>query len=71
MVMKITIVVAIICIANIIVVMIIATLIMTMIMMIKAIILLSIRLDLFLPPGNHLPISFVVFLYFLSLQVCN
>ena len=28
-------------------------------------------LSLFLPPGNHLPISFVVFLYFFSLQVCN
>ena len=34
----------------------------------------SIRLrpfGLFLPPGNHLPISFVVFLYFFSVQVCN
>jgi hypothetical protein len=28
-------------------------------------------LGLFLPPGNHLPISFMVFLYFLSLQVYN
>ena len=28
-------------------------------------------LDLFLPPGNHLPISFVIFLYFFSLQFCN
>jgi Amino acid permease. len=28
-------------------------------------------LGLFLPPGNHLPISFMVFLYFFSLQVCN
>ena len=28
-------------------------------------------LGLFLPPGIHLPISFVVFLYFFSLQVCN
>ena len=28
-------------------------------------------LGLFLPPENHLPISFVVFLYFFSLQVCN
>ena len=28
-------------------------------------------LSLFLPPGNHLPISFVVFIYFFSLQVCN
>ena len=26
---------------------------------------------LFLPPGNHLSISFVIFLYFFSLQVCN
>ena len=25
----------------------------------------------FLPPGNHLPLSFVVFLYLFSLQVCN
>ena len=24
-----------------------------------------------LPPGNHLPISFAIFLYFFSLQVCN
>ena len=29
------------------------------------------HLGLFLPPGNHLPISFVVFLYFFSLQVYN
>ena len=28
-------------------------------------------LGLFLPPGNHLPISFVVCLYFVSLQVYN
>ena len=28
-------------------------------------------LGLFLPPGNHLTISFEVFLYFFSLQVCN
>ena len=28
-------------------------------------------LGLSLPPGNHLPISFVVFLYFFSHQVCN
>ena len=28
-------------------------------------------LGLFLPPGKHLPISFVVFLYFFSFQVCN
>ena len=28
-------------------------------------------LVLFLPPGNHLPISFAVFLYFFSLQICN
>ena len=29
------------------------------------------HLGLFLPPGNHLPISLVIFLYFFSLQVCN
>ena len=28
-------------------------------------------LGLFLPPGNHLPISFVVFLHCFSLQVCK
>ena len=28
-------------------------------------------LGLFIPPRNHLPISFMVFLYFSSLQVCN
>jgi hypothetical protein len=28
-------------------------------------------LGLFLPPGYHLPISFVVFIYFFSLQVWN
>ena len=28
-------------------------------------------LGMFLPPGNQLPISFVIFLYFFSLQVCN
>ena len=28
-------------------------------------------LGLLLLPGSHLPISFVVFLYFFSLQVCN
>ena len=28
-------------------------------------------LGLFLSPGNHLSISFVAFLYFFSLQVCN
>ena len=28
-------------------------------------------LDMFLSPGNHLPILSVVFLYFFSFQVCN
>ena len=28
-------------------------------------------LGLYLPPGNHLPISSVIFQYFFSLQVCN
>ena len=27
-------------------------------------------ISLFLPPGNHLPISLVAFLYFFSLQIC-